>query len=107
MHGMQKTEHLKSCIMKGVSEDLYNKILNEIDLEREHFEEHNMYYCPNSVWHGTLYSHGRFKPETLLKHQIHDLTDFLEYLFDQSEHLNHILYREAYEEFEVYQRINK
>jgi len=91
--------------MKNVDDILYQEVLKEIDAERKFCDDNNLMYNPNSIWHGTLFIHGRFKVETLLKHQVENMNDFLEYLFEQSEHLDHITYNEAYEEFEVYGRI--
>lgn len=38
-----------------------------------------------------------------LKIQVAALTDFIEYLFDHSEHCDHITYNDAWKEFEEWQ----
>lgn len=91
--------------MKNIDKDIYQKILKEINEEKQLFKDNNLLYNPNSIWHGTSYKHGRFDRETLLKNQVEDMNDFLQFLFEESEHCDHISRREAYEQFEISERL--
>lgn len=69
--------------------------------------QHNIIYAPHSIYHGMeIHStNGRlpFSNETLLRIELSRLTDFVEFLFEHSEHCDHITHREAYKEFLRYE----
>lgn len=58
-------------------------------------------YMPNSVNHGFVIP--RFSTEVLLKLECERLRDFIEFLFDHSEHCDHISHNEAWDEFTEYE----
>lgn len=63
-------------------------------------------YSPNSIHHGLkLYSGNRpsLSREAILTMQVARLDDFLEFLFDHSEHCDHISYGDAWKEFEIFE----
>lgn len=64
-------------------------------------EERRLYY-PNSIHHGAPMS--RMKRETILSLENGRLIDFIEFLFEHSEHCDHISQSEAWKEFEIYER---
>lgn len=64
------------------------------------------YYNPNSMIHGT--AKGAFggpgvKQETLLRLELDRMRDFIEFLFEHSEHCDHITFSEAWQEFEIHE----
>ena len=73
-------------------------------------KEHRCIDAPNSIYHGMeIHSSGGrlpFSRETLLTIEIGLLTDFIEFLFDHSEHCDHISQRDAWKEFKIYQAKN-
>ena len=93
--------------MGSIDDSEYQEILTEINDEKKLFKDNNLYYCPNSIWHGSLYIHGRFKKETLLTAKIEDTNDFLHFLFEESEHCDHITHAKAYEQYEVNEKLKE
>lgn len=64
----------------------------------------NVVYAPNSIYHGCeIYGVLSMSKEMLLTIEVGRLTDFIEWLFEHSEHCDHITQREAWDEFEVYE----
>lgn len=67
----------------------------------------NFIYAPNSIYHGrpvwTNSASDRLKVLTI-EHE--RLVDFVEFLFDHSEHCDHISHRDAWKEFEIYEQKN-
>lgn len=64
------------------------------------------HYQPNSLLHGLAKTHAggpRIKPETLLRVELERMRDFIEFLFDHSEHCDHISFSDAWKEFEIYE----
>lgn len=58
-------------------------------------------YAPNSIHHGyKLHSNSEADRAVNLNIAYNRLVDFLEFLFDHSEHCNHITQRDAWNEFE-------
>ena len=66
----------------------------------ERFSERGLCYAPKSIYHGTkitgILSIGK---ESIQAIEISRLTDFIEYLFDHSEHCDHISQPDAWMEF--------
>ena len=61
-------------------------------------------YSPNSVMHGwPRYGIAAPRKEAQAKNNYERLTDFVEFLFEHSEHCDHISQREAWHEFELYE----
>ncbi len=58
-------------------------------------------YSPNSIAHGSGLLGA--KRETLLTLELERLKDFVDFLFDHSEHCDHISQSEAWNEFEIYE----
>lgn len=70
---------------------------------REEFIENHLVYAPNSIRHGMkVYSELQSK-ETILRIEIARLNGFIEYLFEYSEHCDHISQTDAWDEFEKYE----
>jgi len=69
--------------------------------EQDFFKENNLVYAHNSIWHGTKNGSHHSK-ETLLLIANNKLTDFIDYLFEHSEHCDHISQSEAWDEFNRY-----
>lgn len=58
-------------------------------------------YEPRGIWHGSFLSyHSKL---TLKQIELGRLDDFLEYLFEHSEHCDHITQSDAYKEFEQWE----
>jgi hypothetical protein len=73
----------------------------EIEEIQQEFRDQQLLYSPNSIWHGMPLK--GMTPETMLKQELERMRDFVEYLFEHSEHCNHISQSEAWAEFEVYE----
>lgn len=78
-------------------------------------QSHNTIYCPGSInhlreLHVVDRQSGRSSLDVpdhvTMRIEIARLTDFIEYLFDHSEHCDHISHRDAWREFELWE-INK
>lgn len=73
-------------------------------------KEHARIDAPNSIYHGMeIHSSNRrlpFSDVTMLKIEIGLLTDFIEFLFEHSEHCDHISQRDAWKEFKIHQAKN-
>ena len=69
--------------------------------------EHSLIYSPNSIYHGMEIhsSNGRLPLSdiVLLKIETERLRDFIEFLFEHSEHCDHISQKDAWNEFEIYE----
>jgi len=76
--------------------------MDELEEIKEDFKEQNLIFDPNSINHGWP-NCGHFSNETLFKIEIAKLTDFIEFLFEHSEHCDHITQTEAWNEFDLYQ----
>ena len=78
-----------------------------LDILKE-FQENGLCYAPNSIYHGTKIG-GRLSisKEALLTIEVGRLTDFIEYLFEHSEHCDHISQKDAWLEFCEYEIKNK
>jgi hypothetical protein len=64
------------------------------------------HYHPNSIIHGMakpVTGGPGIKTETLLRLEIERMRDFIEFLFDHSEHCDHISHADAWKEFEIYE----
>lgn len=68
------------------------------DLMAIHRTNH-LIYAPGSVWHGWP-NDGNHKDVTKLKIELARLNDFVEFLFEQSEHCDHITQSEAWNQYE-------
>lgn len=85
-----------------------NSILTEeerelLTEEKEHCESNGLIYAPNSVYH-----FDRSGKEVVhLKIAYERLNDFIEFLFDHSEHCDHISRSDAWKEFEEYEYKNR
>lgn len=78
------------------------KILREyLKEERDEFSKAGMLYCPNSVYHGAPVRGNplNLSREAVLTADVGMLTDFIEFLFEHSEHCDHIEQPEAWDEF--------
>lgn len=76
----------------------------EIKKEQEEFREDHLIWCPWSINHGMEI--GSVPVTIHNKIEIANLNDFIEFLFEHSEHCDHISQSDAWDEFLVYQ-INK
>jgi hypothetical protein len=70
------------------------------DLKAE-YQKDGLKYCPGSIYHGA--SKRYLSKEAVLKMQIERLNDFIEFLFEHSEHCDHISQSDAWDEFEQYE----
>jgi hypothetical protein len=76
------------------------KILRDhIEEMKNDFIEAGVSYNPNSVYHGYI----TLSKERRLMAEIGRLTDFIEFLFEHSEHCDHISQSDAWSEFEQYE----
>lgn len=82
-----------------LSEKEVNSELEEIKKE---FSEQGLIYAPNSIWHGWP-NNGHHDPKTILTIEKERLADFLNFLFNESEHCDHISYSNAWQEFEEFE----
>ena len=70
----------------------------------EQFDEEGFIYAPNSIYHGSkIYSHEIGDQLINCNIEKHRLIDFLEFLFDHSEHCDHITQPDAWAEFVEYE----
>ncbi len=63
-------------------------------------------YNPNSVTHRmrkAAFGGPSIKSETILRLELERLRDFVAFLFDHSEHCDHISHSDAWQEFEIYE----
>lgn len=72
-----------------------------VEEEKKEFEEQGLLYCPNSIYHGSLLK-GMSK-ERKVNSQVERMENFLDYLFNHSEHCDHIMQSEAWKEFEEWE----
>ena len=80
--------------------------LQEYEEMKTEFSELGLIYAPGSIYHGQkLHDPNRmpFDPAMILKIELARLQAFIEYLFGHSEHCDHILFSEAYEEFQKWE----
>lgn len=75
----------------------------ELLIEKFEHQENHLIYAPNSIWHGTKAYTSHHKKETLLRIEVGRLNDFIDFLFEHSEHCDHISQRDAWIEFEEYE----
>lgn len=69
--------------------------------EIESCKENKLLYSPNAIAHGTKIN---FLPEmVLVKNEAARLNDFIEFLFEHSEHCDHISQSDAWGEFQKYE----
>lgn len=81
------------------------KILTEhIEETREAYNEAGLAFCPSSIYHGCVVA--RMSEEMKLKIQLSELADFVEFLFDKSEHCDHIRQSDAWKEFDAWRYKN-
>lgn len=59
-------------------------------------------YAPNSIWHGTPMD--RMSEQTCERIEAERKNDFIDYLFEHSGHMDHASFREAWREFEEWER---
>lgn len=78
-----------------------NRLRQLIEHEKQFAQEHGYVYSPNSLRHLDRPPIEQLQRVTL---ELARLQDFLEFLFDHSEHCDHITYSEAWHEFEEYER---
>lgn len=69
--------------------------------ESLHDSKMRIVYAPRDMWHGSKMAFHSDK--MLSKIELGRLDDFLEYLFEHSEHCNHIAQSEAWKEFEQWE----
>lgn len=81
------------------------KILsNYIEDTKQEFRNLGLFYCPGSIYHGSSKRMGAASyAEIQDKAELGRLNDFIEYLFEHSEHCNHISQSEAWDEFEQWE----
>ena len=81
------------------------KILaNYIEDVKTEFRRDGAFYCPNSIYHGASKRMGAASYEDVQnKAEVARLTDFIEYLFEHSEHCDHITQSDAWSEFEQWE----
>lgn len=78
------------------------KILSEyIEEIKEAYSEAGLAYSPNSIYHGAVTV--RMSEKARLKASRERLSDFIEFLFEHSEHCDHISQSDAWKEFEQYE----
>lgn len=64
-------------------------------------------YAPNSIYHGMPIHAGSPQDDAiLLKIEVERFRDFFEFLFEHSNHCDHITQRDAWREFEIYEAKN-
>lgn len=68
---------------------------------QEQFIASGLLYAPNSIYHGS--SIEGMSKETKLITEIAALNDFIDFLFEHSEHCDHISQRKAWDEFRQYE----
>lgn len=82
------------------------KILREyIEDMRKECEESGLLYAPNSVYHlcPIIGNRLNLSKEAVLTAEVAALTDFIDFLFEHSEHCDHITQREAWNEFREFE----
>jgi len=82
------------------------KILREyLREERDEFIELGLLYAPSSIYHGKPLRGTplNLSDVAVLKVDVAQLNDFLEFLFEHSEHCDHIEQSEAWDEFYEWQ----
>lgn len=68
-------------------------------------KEIEIIYAPNSIWHGSpIANHSKYSLQNI---EISRLNDFIDFLFEHSEHCDHISQPEAWKEFEEFEINNK
>ncbi len=72
---------------------------------KSEFSEQGLVYAPNSVYHGS--SVKSLSDKAALTVEVNRLSDFIEFLFEHSDHCDHITQSEAWKEFEIYEVKNK
>lgn len=82
-------------------------LIEEIEQEQEEFREQGLLWSLNSVYHGCpIRGQLPLSPLTLATNESHTLNDFIEFLFEHSEHCDHISQKDAWKEFFIYQANN-
>jgi hypothetical protein len=81
--------------------------IEEIEAEQEEYRKEGVLWSPNSVYHGApIAGMLPLSQFTLLRNQVEEQNDFIEFLFEHSEHCDHISQRDAWKEYYVYM-VNK
>lgn len=63
----------------------------------------NIIDCPNSIYHGMELNSTTGRLPLILRMEVEQLRDFIEFLFDHSEHCDHISHADAWKEFKIYE----
>jgi hypothetical protein len=82
----------------------------DFESQREYSKANHLVYAPNSIFHGfKIFRRGgpSLSKEQLLQIEVHRLHDFIGFLFEHSEHCNHISESDAWKEFDEFEYENK